>query len=456
MNRTTWLQERRMKKFTDVLTRWEHKELSAQEAGEILGCSERQFRRWRRRYEEEGEAGLADRRLGRASVRRVPVDRIIWLLGEYRTRHTGWNVKHFHEYLQRQYGFEWGYTWTKLQLQSAGLVGRTKRRGPHRRKRERKPCVGMMLHQDASPFAWLEGVPPLDLVVTMDDATSEIYSAFLVEQEGTASTLQALLEVFTACGLPSSLYTDRGSHYFLTPKAGEAVDKEQLTQVGRALAHLGIEHIPAYSPQARGRSERMFGTLQGRLPQELALAGIDDIAEANRYIREVYLPLHNEQFARPPQITEESGFVAVSDPASLVDILCIEQERVVARDNTVAYEGRTLQLPESPVRAHYVKARVKVHEYPDGTLAVFHGPRRLARFSAEGGEIAAVPTTPSVTPCSPPSRTLRAAAGGGLRPSLTAAARGVTAPRQVGTKKRPSDRTKKLTRKMEATAPASI
>jgi transposase len=456
MNRTTWLQERRMKKFADVLTRWEHKELSAQEAGEILGCSERQFRRWRRRYEEEGEAGLADRRLGRASVRRVPVDRIIWMIGEYRTRHAGWNVKHFHEYLQRQYGFEWGYTWTKLQLQSAGLVDRARRRGPHRRKRERKPCVGMMLHQDASPFFWLEEAPPLDLVVTMDDATSEIYSAFLVEQEGTASTLQALLEVFTACGLPSSLYTDRGSHYFLTPKAGEAVDKEQLTQVGRALAHLGIEHIPAYSAQARGRSERMFGTLQGRLPQELALAGIDDIAEANRYIREIYLPLHNAQFAKPLQIAEESAFVAVCDPASLVDILCIEQERVVARDNTVAYEGRTLQLPESPVRAHYVKARVKVHQYPDGTLAVFHGPRCLARYSAQGEEIAVAPTTPSVTPCSPPSRTLRAADGGGLRPSLTATARGVTAPGQVGTKKRPSDRTKKLTRKMEATAPALI
>jgi transposase len=449
-----------MAKFADVLRRWERKELSAQEAGEILGCSERQFRRWRRRYEEDGDAGLADRRLGKASVRQVPVDRIVWMLGEYRTRHAGWNVKHFHEYVRRQYGFEWGYTWTKLQLQSAGLVNRAKRRGPHRRKRERKPCVGMMLHQDASPFAWLDGTPPLDLVVTMDDATSEIYSAFLVEEEGTVSTLRALLEVFTALGLPSSLYTDRGSHYFLTPKAGGPVDKEQLTQVGRALAHLGIEHIPAYSAQARGRSERMFGTLQGRLPQELRLAGITDIDEANRYIRDIYLPLHNEQFAKPPQIAEESAFVAVSDPASLTDILCIEQERVVARDNTVAYEGRTLQLPESPVRAHYVKARVKVHEYPDGTLAVFHGPRCLARYSAQGKQIVAAPTTPSVTPCSPPSRrgleTTQLVTSPSRRPSLTAAARGVTPPPQVGTKKRPSDRTKKLTRKMEATAQPSI
>ena len=438
-----------MAKFADVLRRWEHRELSAQEAGELLGCSERQFRRWRRRYEEEGHAGLADRRLGRASVRRVPVDKIIWMIGEYRTRHMGWNVKHFHEYLRRQYGFEWGYTWTKRQLQAAGLVDRARTRGAHRRKRPRKPCVGMMLHQDGSRFEWLEGAPWLDLIITLDDATSEIYSAFLVEEEGTVSTFRALLEVFTARGLPSSLYTDRGSHYFLTPKAGEAVDKEQLTQVGRALAHLGIEHIPAYSPEARGRSERMFGTLQGRLPQELALAGIDDIEEANRYVREVYLPLHNAQFARLPQIAEESAFVAVCEPASLADILCIEQERVVARDNTVAYEGRCLQLPESPVRAHYVKARVKVHEYPDGTLAVFYGPRCLARYRAQGEQIVSAPTTPSVTPCSPPSRTLRAADGGGLRPSLTAAARDVTRPGQVGTKKRPSDRTKKLTRKKE-------
>ena len=443
-----------MQKFRDVLRRWQRKELSGQEAGEILGCSERQFRRYRQRYEEDGLAGLMDRRLGKASVKRVPVDEIAWMLGEYRTHHMGWNVKHFHEHLQRQYGFEWGYTWAKTQLHAAGLVTRSARRGPHRRKRPRKPCIGMMLHQDASRFGWLEGAPDLDLVVTMEDATGEIYSAFLVEEEGTVSTLRALLEVFTAKGLPSSLYTDRGSHYFLTPVAGEAVDKKQLTQVGRALARLGIEHIPAYSPQARGRSERMFGTLQGRLPNELSLFGINDVEAANRYIREVYLPLHNDQFAVPPQIAE-SAFVAV-DPASLVDILCIEQERVVARDNTVAYEGRKLQLPPSPARAHYVKANVKVREYPDGTLAVFHGPRRLARYSPEGQEIAQVPTTPSVTPCSPPSRRGLARAeiveSAARRPSLTAAARGVTGPGQVGTKKRPSGRTKKLTTKKEAYA----
>src|SRR5882757_374656 len=238
MNRTTWLQDRRMQK--DVLCRWER---AALEAGEVLGMSERQFRRYRARYEEDGLEGLIDQRLGKASAKRVPVDEIDWMLDEYRTHHLGWNVKHFHEHRQARYSFRWGYTWVKTQLHTAGLVERAKRRGAHRRKRERKPCAGMMLHQDGSRAAWLAGAPMLDLIVTMDDATSMIYSAFLVEEEGTASTLRALLDVFTALGLPSSLYTDRGSHYFYTPKVDGPVDKERLTQVGRALDRLGIEHI---------------------------------------------------------------------------------------------------------------------------------------------------------------------------------------------------------------------
>ena len=382
MNRAGWLQDRRMKKFRDVLSRWERKELSGLEAGELLGVSERQFRRYRDRYEEDGLAGLADKRLGKASLRRVPVDEIAWMLDQYRSQYWGWNVKHFHERLQRHHGFNWGYTWVKTQLHAAGLVERAKRRGAHRRKRPRKPCEGMMLHQDGSRAEWLAGSPPLDLIVTMDDATSTIYSAFLVGEEGTASTFRACLEVFAMKGLPSSLYTDRGSHYFFTPKAGEAIDKERLTQVGRALDRLGIEHIAAYSPEARGRSERMFGTLQDRLAKELKLAGMADIEAANRFISEVYLADHNARFARPPELAE-SAFVAV-DPANLAEILCIEEERIVARDNTVAYEGVRLQLPESRVRAHYVKARVKVREYPDGGLAVFHGPRLLARYDGDG------------------------------------------------------------------------
>jgi transposase len=293
MNRAAWLQDRRMQKFRDVLGRWEAGELSMLEAGELLGMSERQFRRYRDRYEEEGQAGLVDRRLGKPSQKRVPDDARERMLALYREEYREWNVKHFHEQLRRDYGFRWGYTWTKTQLHTAGLVERTARCGPHRRKRPRKPCEGMMLHQDGSRFVWLAGQPMLDLIVTMDDATSKIYSAFLVEEEGTSSTFRGLAEVFAAEGLPSSLYTDRGSHYFFTPQAGEPVDKERLTQVGRALDWLGIEHIPAYSPEARGRSERMFGTLQDRLAKELARAGISEIAAANRFIREVYLPAHN-------------------------------------------------------------------------------------------------------------------------------------------------------------------
>jgi transposase len=434
-----------MQKFRDVLSRWEAGALSMMEAGELLGMSERQFRRHRDRFEEEGEEGLRDRRLGKPSSRRVPAAEKDRMLALYREAYRGWNVKHFHEHLWRDHGFRWGYTWVKTQLHTAGLVERAARRGAHRRKRERKPCQGMMLHQDGSRAAWLAGAPALDLIVTMDDATSTIYSAFLVEEEGTASTFRALLEVFTAHGLPSSLYTDRGSHYFYTAKAGEEVDRERLTQVGRALARLGIEHIAAYSPEARGRSERMFGTLQDRLIKELAKAGITEIAAANAWIRDVYLPAHNARFARPAALPE-TAFVP-ADATVLAETLCVQEERVVARDNTVSYGRLKLQLPESPLRHHFVKARVRVHEYPDGALAVFHGPRCLARYSAQGSEIAAVPTSPSVTPCSPPSRTLRAASGGGLRPSLTAAARDVTPKGQVGTEKRPSGRTKKLTTK---------
>lgn len=384
MNRATWLQDRRMQKFRDVLTRWERGSLSMMEAGELLGMSERQFRRYRNRYEEDGLEGLIDRRVGKPSPKQVPARDLRLMLDLYRDCYRGWNVKHFHEHLVRDHHFQWGYTWVKTQLHAAGLVDRAARRGAHRRKRERKPCEGMMLHQDGSRAAWLDGEPGLDLIVTMDDATSTIYSAFLVEEEGTASTFRALLEVFGAHGLPSSFYTDRGSHYFFTPKAGEAVDKDRLTQVGRALERLGIEHIPAYSPQARGRSERMFGTLQDRLSKELKLAGIKEVEAANRFIREVYLPAHNARFARPAAIAE-SAFVSVRDPAGLADILCVEEERVVARDNTVAYAGLRLQLPQSRARAHYVKARVKVRAYPDDTLAVFHGPRLLARYDATGG-----------------------------------------------------------------------
>jgi hypothetical protein len=241
--------------------------------------------------------------------------------------------------------------------------------------------VGMMLHQDGSRHAWLEGLAPLDLIVTMDDASSEICSIFLVDEEGTSSSFRGLAETIAAKGLPCSLYTDRGSHYFLTPEAGGKVAKDHRTQVGRALAQLGIEHIAAYSPEARGRSERMFRTLQDRLPKDLALAGVQDVETANRFLRGDWLARHNARFMVAPA-DSASAFVPVATE-QWADVLCIQEERVVAPDNTVAWHGRRLQIPPHPARAHFVRAKVRVHQYPDGAIALFHGPRCLARWSAE-------------------------------------------------------------------------
>jgi hypothetical protein len=235
--------------------------------------------------------------------------------------------------------------------------------------------AGMLLHQDASRHAWLDGSAPLDLVVTLDDATSEIYSAFLVEEEGTASSFRGLAEVVAAKGLFCALYTDRGSHYFHTPAAGGRVSRTQLTQVGRALSQLGIEHIAAYSPEARGRSERVFRTLQDRLPKEFRLAGVTGLAAANRWLAEVYLPEHNARFA---VAAEQSGSAFVADAAQVWrEILCIQEERQVGNDNTVTWKRLFLQIPPSPLRPHFVRTKVRVHEYPDGRLAVFWGPHRL-------------------------------------------------------------------------------
>jgi hypothetical protein len=260
-------------------------------------------------------------------------------------------------------------------------VTRAPRRGAHRKKRPRKPLPGMMLHQDGSRHEWVPGCQ-WDLIVTLDDATSELYSAFFVEEEGTLSSFRGLQEVIGTKGLFSSLYTDRGSHYWHTEEAGGKVDKTRLTQVHRALQQLGVTLIPAYSPEARGRSERAFRTLQDRLPKELALAGITEMAAANRYLATQFLPAYNQRFAVPaPEVG--TAFVPWSG-THLAEILCMHEERVVAKDNTVRYQGLSLQIPQDPHRFHYVKVPVRVHAYPDGTLAVFHGPRCLACYHADG------------------------------------------------------------------------
>jgi len=381
MRRSAALQGVRVMRFVDILGRYEAAEFNQSEAAELLGVGERTFRRWRQRFEDDGAAGLLDRRLGKASGRRVPIDREHEVEALYRERYQGFTAKHFHEHLVARHNFAWSYTWTKTFLHSKGLLEKAKRRGAHRRKRPRRPLPGMMLHQDGSRHVWVHGQPALDLIVTLDDATSAIYSAFLIEEEGTASTFQALREVFGERGLPLSLYTDRGAHYFFTAQAG-AVDRKQPTQVGRALERLGVEHIAAYSPQARGRSERVFQTLQDRLVKELALAGIDTIEAANVFIRDRYIPAHNARFAVP---AEQPGTAFVAIPGvDLDEVLCVQEERQVGNDNCVSFNRLKLQIPESPLRAHFVKARVKVRQYPDGSHAIFHGQRCLGRYDNKG------------------------------------------------------------------------
>ena len=308
------------------------------------------------------------------------MDEVQRLTRSYKTKYLGWNVKHFHSWYARG-GGKRSYTWVKNSLQVAKLIVKSSQRGAHRKRREPSPLPGMMLHQDGSRHEWVSG-KAWDLIVTMDDATNEHYSMFFVEEEGTVSSFLGVKEVIEKQGLFSSFYSDRGSHYWHTPEAGGKVDKSNPTQFGRALGQIGIEMIAAYSPEARGRSERAFGTHQGRLPKELALKGITTMAGANRYIRERYLPAFNAEFKRVA--TQQGSAFIPWVGTNLDDILCEQYERTVSADNCVSFEGKTLQIPEDKCRCHYVRVKVRVHRYMDGTLALFHGPRKLADYDTEG------------------------------------------------------------------------
>jgi hypothetical protein len=383
MRRTLMLWEVFVSRFEDAFEQYERRRLTAEEAGELLGMSGRNFRRLCVRYEEDGIDGIRDRRIGKVSPRRAPARELERMQELYRECYGDFTVKHFHENLVKRHNYKLCYTVTKLSLQAAGLAPQAKRRGAHRKKRVRRPLPGMLLFQDASTHRWIGALGhDLDLVVTMDDATGAIYSAFLVEEEGTMSSFLGLQETIAAQGLFGSFYTDRGAHYFFTRKGESKVDKKELTQVGRALSQLGITHIPSYSPQGRGRMERVFGTLQKRLPQELRLAKIRTIAGANRYLRERFIPDYNARFTVPAAEPGSAFTPYVGRP--LEDVLCVQEDRVVGADNCVSYNRRSLQIPPQRHRQHYVRATVRVHEYPDGSLAIFDGPRCLVRFDPKG------------------------------------------------------------------------
>lgn len=384
MKRTEILQEVRKMRFEEAYEGWNRGRLTQEEAAMLLGVCDRTFRRYLIRYEDEGMEGLIDRRLGQVSHRSAPVDEVMNLADLYNHRYRGFTVKHFYSWYCRSHSGMRSYTWVKNTLQTKGLVPKASGKGTHRKRRPRAPYIGMMLHQDGSRHEWVPG-KLWDLIVTMDDASNKHYSMFFVEEEGTQSSFQGINDVVNDYGVFASLYTDRGSHYWHTPEAGGKVDKGNLTQFGRAMRQLGIEMIPAYSPEARGRSERAFRTHQERLVKELAVTGITDMKKANAYIRNIYLPAFNDEFSVPP---EEAASMFVSWAGTTVeDILCEHYERTVGNDNCVRFDGLVLQIPQDQYRYHYVRVKVRIHRYPNGNLAIFYGHRKLATYNSQGKEV---------------------------------------------------------------------
>jgi hypothetical protein len=353
-------------------------------AADILGWSPRTLRRWRERYLTYGHGGLVDKRRRHPSLRRVATSEVERVLRLYREQYAGFNVRHFHQIVRREHRVVLSYSFVKQALQAAGLVKKHRARGRHRRRREPRACFGEMLHLDGSVHAWFT-LAPTDrpcLILVSDDATKRVLAARFFPSESTVAVMTSLASVVRTEGLPLALYTDRAHWAFHTPKAKGPIDRTRLTQVGRALARLGIEHIPSYSPQARGRSERLNRTFQDRLVNELRVAGIATIAAANRYLTDVFVPQHNATFACPPR-DPASAFVPLGS-VDLDSILCHEEERIVGRDNTVCLERQVLQIAAQPGRRSCVGLRVFVRRHLDGHYAVARGTQPLGRFHADG------------------------------------------------------------------------
>lgn len=372
-------------KLHDVLLKAMAKKITWWEAAEIIGVTDRTMRRWRERLEKGGYSGLVDRRKAKPSDKRVPVEQVAEVLRLYQEEYFDLNMRHFHEKLQEKHDIKLSYTFVQKALQGAGLVARGRKRRKHRRRRERRPLPGMLLHIDGSKHQWFKDERWYDLIVILDDATSEIYYAQLVEEESTRTVMAGLREVIQVQGLFCALYSDRGSHFFVTPKAGEKVDKHRLTQVGRAMKELGVQMIPAYSPQARGRGERSFDTWQGRLPQELRLAGIESTEAANAFLREQYISEFNSKFKVPAR--EKGTAFRKTSRADLNWVFSVQTERVVAKDNTVAIGDQHWQLEKSRFRSSLAGCTVTIHEHLDGTVAIRYGPHVVGRFPAAGQAI---------------------------------------------------------------------
>jgi transposase len=372
----------RAMKIQEVILRAVAKKITWTQAGEIIGLCERQMRRWKERYEEFGYDGLFDHRLGKPSPKRVPLATVEEILRLYQEQYGDFNVRHFHEKLREKHHVRLSYTWVKRALQMAGLVKKSRKRGTHRRRRPRRPLPGMLLHLDGSSHAWFQDDRRYDLLVILDDATSEVYYAQLVEEESTATVMTALREVIERKGAFCALYSDRASHFFHTSKAGQPVDRRRPTQVERALAELGIQMIPAYSPQARGRGERNFGTWQGRLPQELRIHGIRSMASANEFLRETYLQEFNQRFAAA---AAQPGHAFLPVRGKNLDLIfSLQHERTVNQDNTVHIGPCVLQIEKSRWRATLAGCRVTIYQHLDGTWSIRYGPHIVGHYNQQG------------------------------------------------------------------------
>ncbi|HET9922496.1 MAG TPA: ISNCY family transposase [Methylomirabilota bacterium] len=369
----------------EVITRALAGQLSWIQAAEILGRSPRSIRRLRWLLQHHGYDGLFDRRRQTPSPKRAPVAEVQRLLALYRDRYQGFNVRHFHQLARRQHGVRFCYAFVKKALQSAGLVAKHRPRGRHRRRREPRPCFGELLHLDGSRHRWLALVPDqwFTLIAVVDDATKRLlYAQLGAGGESVAAIMTALRAVLEHEGIPMALYTDRAHWAVHTPVAGGGPERRRLTQVGRALARLGIEHILGYSPAARGRSERVNRTLQDRLVNELRVANITTVIAANRYLRERFIPAFNTEFARPPA-DPTAAFVPLGR-VDLDQILCVEEERVVGRDNVVTLAGVALQVAKQPGRRSCAGLRVLVRRHLDGPYSIWYGARCLGRYDRQG------------------------------------------------------------------------
>jgi hypothetical protein len=433
----------RAMQIKDVLIRAMNKEYTWLQAAEILGITPRGLRRLRQRMELFGYQGLVDMRRGRPSPRRTPVVEIERILRLYRERYAGFNVRHFWQTARREDGLKLSYTLVRQLLQRAGLVKKGRVRGRHRRRRERKACFGEMLHLDGSTHRWLALCPDekQTLIQVVDDATSRLLHARLWPSESMQAVMTALRDVVSQHGIPISLYTDRASWAFETPHAGAKVDKTRLTHVGRALARLGVEHIPSYSPEARGRSERLNGTLQGRVVNELRCAGITTVEAANAYLSEKYLPTHNESFSRPA-CDPETAFVGAKD-VDLDEIFVVEDVRAVAKDNTVSFAAVVMQLAAQSGRRTWAGAHVTVRRRLDGSHAIWRGTQLLGRFDAFGGSLLAT-AAPRPSASTAKTRPMEAAGPVGNRKQTRSPTRTLDAGRTAPAPTAPTGPTRKI------------